>query len=253
MGQLEEFIKKIDKFETFPSSLQCDYFLYYLTEVVKKDDVAAKDIELCFSSLKLHKYSNIPVYLKQNSVKKGGKKPKFLKLGNGFQLERQKIIELRSTVFEDKHFTETENTLRTLLDKITNHSEKEFLLEAIKCFEVEAFRASMILVWLLTIDHLYEFILLNKVGDFNAELMKVTDKRIKVSMIVSKDGFADIPEGKFIELCRASQIITNDIRKILDTKLGIRNSIAHPSTITIGRGKAFEFIEDLVHNVILKF
>jgi len=43
------------------------------------------------------------------------------------------------------------------------------------------------------------------------------------------------------------------VRKILDTKLGIRNSYAHPSTVKLPKSKALEFIEDLVNNVILKY
>jgi hypothetical protein len=59
--------------------------------------------------------------------------------------------------------------------------------------------------------------------------------------------------NKFIELCRAASIISNDVRKILDAKLGIRNSAAHSSRITVGEHKAVEFGIDLINNVILKY
>ncbi|HEX7415192.1 MAG TPA: hypothetical protein VF411_14195, partial [Bacteroidia bacterium] len=65
--------------------------------------------------------------------------------------------------------------------------------------------------------------------------------------------FNEIPENKFIEFCRTAKVISNDIRKILDTKLGIRNTFAHPSNIKVGESKAIEFIEDLISNVIIKF
>ncbi|CAN5139212.1 hypothetical protein BH20ACI1_BH20ACI1_08060 [soil metagenome] len=125
--------------------------------------------------------------------------------------------------------------------------------EAISAFEVKAFRASMVMVWLLTLDHLFEYILASKLADFNLELTKVTDKRVKVTTVTCKDDFSDIPENKFIELCRASRIISNDVRKILDEKLGIRNSAAHPSNLVFKPSKAFNFIEDLVANVISKY
>ena len=72
-------------------------------------------------------------------------------------------------------------------------------------------------------------------------------------VINTKDDFGDLKESVFIEACRGANIITNDIRKILDTKLGIRNSFAHPSTIMLPKSKALEFIEDLVNNVISKY
>lgn len=105
------------------------------------------------------------------------------------------------------------------------------------------------MVWLLTLDHLYEYILANKLSDFIIALRKMNNNK----SIKTKDDFSDIKESTFIEACRGAGIISNDIRKILDTKLGIRNSFAHPSTVTLPKSKAFEFIEDLVDNVILKY
>jgi hypothetical protein len=60
-------------------------------------------------------------------------------------------------------------------------------------------------------------------------------------------------ESKLIEIARGSKIISNDVRKILDTKLGIRNSSAHPTSISISEVKATDFIIDLVDNVITKY
>ena len=45
----------------------------------------------------------------------------------------------------------------------------------------------------------------------------------------------------------------NDVHKILTTKLGIRNSAAHPSTVVITQVQAEDFITDLINNVVLKY
>jgi hypothetical protein len=45
---------------------------------------------------------------------------------------------------------------------------------------------------------------------------------------------------------------TNPGVKILDEKLGKRNSAAHPSGVKIGHLQADAFIDDLVRNVVLK-
>ena len=63
----------------------------------------------------------------------------------------------------------------------------------------------------------------------------------------------EMKESKFIEICRAAKIISNDVRKILDTSLGVRNSCAHPSGITVSNVKVIAFVEDLVENVVLKY
>lgn len=100
-------------------------------------------------------------------------------------------------------------------------------------------------------DHLFAHILAHKLTDFNVALSK--DKGVKLDAVNQRDDFTEIKETKFIELCRAAGIVSNDVRKILDQKLGTRNSCAYPSGVTINKSKVIDFIEDLVDNVILKF
>ena len=71
--------------------------------------------------------------------------------------------------------------------------------------------------------------------------------------ITQRDDFTEMKESKFIEFCRSAHIISNDVRKILDQKLGTRNSCAHPSGVTVNKSKVIDFVEDLVDNVILKY
>lgn len=254
---LTQFVEQLEGFGDFTSSTRCDYFVLFLTTHGGKDGVLAKDIEKCFTDLRLPKYSNIPQYLSKWSVrpKKSNKKgvQKFVLQGGKYHLERTYEARLKETVVVNKPKAEVHTALRGLLPSLTIQSEREFLQEVILCFEVEAYRAATILAWILTIDHLQNYILNHKLTAFNIELAKVTDKRIKVSCIAAKDDFTDIPENKFIELCRASSVITNDVRKILDEKLGTRNSVAHPSSVALMPSKALDFVEDLVHNVILKY
>ena len=75
---------------------------------------------------------------------------------------------------------------------------------------------------------------------------------MKVKVVKQRDDFNDIPEGKFIEFCRSGKIISNDVRRILDQKLDVRNSCAHPSGVKINHTKVIDFVEDLVANVVLK-
>ncbi|HAY34163.1 MAG TPA: hypothetical protein DCY06_08495 [Bacteroidetes bacterium] len=137
-----------------------------------------------------------------------------------------------------------------MLPKIKNPENKEFLKEAIDCLEIKAFRSAIIMTWLMVIHHLYEFIINKKLIEFNTELGK---KGFKIKSISKIDDFGEIKESVFIELARAAIIISNDERKILDEKLGIRNTCAHPNNIIIKESKAINFIEDLIENIYLKF
>ena len=125
--------------------------------------------------------------------------------------------------------------------------------ETINCFEAGANRATIVMCWILALDHLIDYVMKKYAAAFDQVLAANTDKRVKVTSIRSRDDFADIPEGKLIEFIRSAGAISNDVRKILEEKLGTRNSCAHPSSISIKRTKVIDFVEDLITNVVLKY
>jgi hypothetical protein len=153
---------------------------------------------------------------------------------------------------EDKPpLLKAEPQIEALLKKVGRADAKNFLAEAHLCLRANASRAAMVMTWIVVMDHLFEYVLVHKLADFNTELAK---KFPKISPIKTKDDFSEIKKEKdFIELCRAANVFNNDVRKILDERLGNRNTAGHPSTVTVHSGKAANFIEDLVENVILKF
>lgn len=227
-----------------------EYFVYFLTVIHAQESAAPSDVEDCFRDSRLKPYSNISAFLGRHSDSKA---PKFLRTRGGYQLERNRQLEIQRTLHTGPAKLETSHLLRGLLAKVHNPQQQSFLQEAIDCYEIGARRAAIVMVWILTVHHLYEFIWKHHLPSFNAELAKNTDKRIKITTVSKVEDFGEIPEGKFIELTRAANIITNDVRKILETKLGIRNSSAHPSSVVISDVKATDFILDLTHNVVLPF
>jgi hypothetical protein len=102
------------------------------------------------------------------------------------------------------------------------------------------------------LDHLQEFVLAKHLAAFNSALGKRSDRASKIT-ISARDDFGELKESVFIETCKSAGIITQDVRKILDEKLGFRNSCAHPSSIQIGDSKVVSFIEDIVDNVFAKY
>lgn len=253
-NDLEIFIKQIPNLEDKNPSELIDYFVYYLTIVNKQDGATASDIENCFNICHLQKYSNISTYLNRGLTKsrKGGS-AKYIRKPKGFRLERKTETSLKTTLANSPARIETSHLMRDLLTKLTSEDESTFLQEAIDCYEIGARRAAIVMTWLLTVSHLNHYVFENELTDFNTALSKNTDKRVKITKVSKIDNFAEIPEGKLIEFLRSAKIISNDVRKILDTKLGIRNSTAHPSSVKLSEVKTTDFIIDLVENVILKY
>jgi len=251
--KLESFILQIPELGDRKPADLIDYFVYYLNVIEEKGDVKPIDVMECFELTNLSAYSNVSSYLSRHSKRKKGGAVRFIKTKNGYQLERNYELELQKTLHTGPAKIETSYLLRKLLTKLTDKKKQLFLQEAIDCYEIGARRAAIVLVWILTIYHLYEYILKKELPVFNTVLSKNTDKRIKIKQINKIDDFSEIPEGKFIEFIRAAKIISNDVRKILDTKLGVRNTSAHPSSVVISEVKATDFISDLIINVILKY
>jgi len=250
---LNLFLDSVPGFYELKVTEQIDYFLYFTTIDQQIPHARPGHIRDCFVTLNLIPYTNIPQYLSDNAKSKGKNAPKFIKTKDGYQLHRQHKITLDAGITKNVIKKIVSNDMRDLLSHVHNPAENEFFKEAIDCYEISAYRAAIVMVWNLTVDHLYQYILTHKLTDFNAALAKNTDKRVKITSVALKDDFSEIPENKFIEFCRSGNVVSNDVRKILETKLGIRNSYAHPSNIKILEIKASEFISDLITNVILKY
>ena len=216
-------------------------FVYFLTVEAGEESASAKLVDDCFVACDLKPPARTAAYLSE-AVRDG----KFVKAHRGYKLQRHYREELSRMLGAEKVVVQTNVELRKLQVRFSAGSTKDFLKETIDCFEAGANRATIVLCWILAIDHLIAYVLKHHAAAFNTVLAANTDKRVKVKIVSGRDDFSDIPEGKLIEFLRSSGVISADVRKILDEKLGIRNSSAHPSAIAIKRSKVIEFVDDLV-------
>lgn len=246
---IDEYIDKIEGFSNLPFTEQTKYLAYCYVKITKDKFFTPKNIKDFFEIVNLKPPKNInDIFQKLSDSKK--KNNIFLKRDNNYLFERTTFNELEEKLSESRPKQKISTTLRRLVQKIKDEQEAEFLEEAITCYEVDSFRASIIMSWLLIMNHLQNYIFNNKLSEFNTELAK---QNLKLKKITNIDDFSELKESKFIELCRASRIVSNDVRKILDEKLGVRNTYAHPNSIKISESKATSFIEDLIENVLIKF
>lgn len=225
-----------------------ELFVYFLTVELGQEAATPKQINECFAACDLTVPANVSARLAEGLKVKP---PKYIKTKGTFKLQRHMREALSKKLGAETVTAQTSAALRRLEHKLPAGADKEFLKEAIDCLEIGANRAAIVMTWILAMDHLFAYILAHKLTDFNAALSK--DKGVKITSVSRRDDFTEIKEAKFIELCRAAGIVSNDVRKILDQKLGTRNSCAHPSGVTVNKSKVIDFIEDLVDNVILKF
>jgi hypothetical protein len=247
---VNRFYNSIENAASQSQSALVELFVYFLTVELGQDAAFPKQVVECFSACDLVVPGNVAARLSEGLK---GKPPKYIKANGGYKLQRHMREALSRKLGAEKVTAQTSATLRGLEHKLPKGADKDFLKEAVDCFEAGANRATIVMVWILAMDHLFAHVLAHKLTDFNAALAQNTDKRVKVKVVTQRDDFSEMKDSKFIELCRTAKIISNDVRKILDQKLETRNSSAHPSGVTIGKTKVIDFVEDLIENLVLKY
>lgn len=242
------FYNSIENAVDQSQSALVELFVYFLTVEADHESATAKQLNDCFTVCDLAAPKNISARLSEGLKTKP---PRYIRVNGGYKLQRHMREALSKKLGAEKVTAQTSATLRGLEHKMPEGSAKDFLRETTDCFEAGANRATITMAWMLAVDHLFTYILNHKLTEFNVALAK--DKGVKLNAITQRDDFTEMKESKFIEICRTAKIISNDVRKILDTSLGVRNSCTHPSGITVSNMKVITFVEDLVVNVVLKY
>jgi len=258
---VQEFLGRSGNIMDYSRKSMILLFAYYLRQYQGVIQFTATDIKDCFIQAPLKTPSNLTNLLKKmakgrnSSLMIAGKKGFYSLAMPGLnEVEAYLTLKEKTEVEVITFLNSAIPYLEKVIAKVSEINQKNFLSESIACLGVDAKRATVIMTWAAIIAHLYDFTLSKKqrLMDFNSALKRRQDKYSKV-VISQYDDFADIPDGVFIEVCRSAKIISNDIRKILDEKLGIRNTCAHPSGVEVHKTKVVNLIEDLVENVILKY
>jgi hypothetical protein len=254
---LLEFLRSIPNFREFSRKSKILLLAYYLRQYKGILEFKAEDIEaVCKGVLKPPSDLKVQLRLlgrgKNSLLAKGGATDVFsLNMPGMDEVESYLAGTDPATAVVDAMIADALAYLKKVIAKLGDDNQRKFMAEAVSCLAVDAPRATIVMAWAGAIDHLYDFVLKHKIADFNAALAKRTDRHAKI-VVATKDDFGDIKETVFIEVARSAGVITNDVRKILDEKLGVRNTCAHPSTVEIHRSKVVNFIEELVDNIITK-
>jgi hypothetical protein len=228
------------------------FFAWFIHRHQGREVFNSSDIARCFDELALQKPTSISPFLVQMSE---GKTKQLLRSRDGYRLERAQLEKFDSKYGARPITIQVTKLLEDLPSKVPNTAEREFLKEALICYRHGAFRAAIAMSWNLAFDHLLHFVLKHHLSAFNNQWPRNFPKqnqKARVQQIATRDDFSELKESEVLTICKGAAIITPDLYKILDEKLGKRNSAAHPSTVTIGQIQAEGVIDDLVNNIVLK-
>jgi hypothetical protein len=250
--KLEDIVSGVPGFADWSHADKIKFFAWYLHSKKGQERFSPAGIRTCYDDLSLEKPSDVNPYLAQ-MLKRRPKE--VLRDKRGYALEKRIRDQLEAKYGQRVATVQADQLLQELPSKIPDLAERDFLDEAIRCFRCKAFRAAIVMTWNLAYDHLCEFVLKRRLADFKAQWPKTYPghrKNSHVAAMTKREDFGELKESEVIHACRSANIITNDIYKILDEKLGKRNTAAHPSIVEIAPHTAEEYIIDLITNVVLK-
>jgi hypothetical protein len=249
--ELKTLTEGINGFSTWNHADKIRLFAWFQNAVKNNPTFSTADITACYDGFGFDR-PNISQFLKGMADRKPAV---LLRRGGGFLLEG-KIRAEYDILYGKRGVTiAVDKALADLPGKIPDKAEKEFLQEVLTCFTHNAPRAAIVMMWNLTYYHLVHYILKHKITEFNTAYpirFAKAHPKAKVPVLSRYEDFSvDLEESEVLAIAKASGAITHDQWKILDGKLGRRNSAAHPSTLVFLPIHTEEFILDLATNIIL--
>jgi hypothetical protein len=244
---LEQIVIGNAGFSTWKHADKIRFFAWFIHSQLGRDRFTSADIRECYNELSLERPSDVNSFLTQML----NRRPKeILRDSRGYSLEARVRAPLEARYGQRAATIQVDRLLSDLPNKIPNILERDFLKEALICFRNKALRAAIVMTWNLAYDHVCQYVLTNKLAEFNTQLPK-TYPKADISVIATREDFSELKESQVLQVCRSANITSKDIHKVLKEKLDRRNTYAHPSTITLAPQTAEEYIIDLVNNVVL--
>jgi len=249
--ELAEFVASVPDFAALTEPERILHFGWFLHTHRKLNRFSQALVRECYDRISM----DVP-NLSQQFDRLSRRKPKaLLQDSEGYYLEHTRRKELDQRYGMHETTVALSNLLNGLPGKISNEAERIFLSEAVICYRHRAFRASIVMTWNLTYDHLLRWVISDpqRVASFNRNIVgRVGPKRAAAITIAQRQDFEELKEGEVIDICGTAGLFdTENTKKVLEIQLTKRNLAAHPSLIVIGAPEAEDTISSLINNVVL--
>lgn len=178
MDDLVFFVKKIKDFYNLKQSEQILFFAYYLIETKKYSYIKPKDIQDCFTILKIPPYSNIPSYLLRKSKREKNKRRQFIKNKEGYSLSAVTVHKIKESLGEPIDHTPSEELVTLEIFTGTRGYLKNIANEAALCYDFRLYNACLImlrkLIETLIIELFEKEGIENKIKDNNQDYFQLS-------------------------------------------------------------------------------
>ncbi|HEV2188114.1 MAG TPA: hypothetical protein VGR70_12960 [Stellaceae bacterium] len=137
--------------------------------------------------------------------------------------------------------------LRAQLPDIASDDTRQFVEEAVKCYEAELYRSAIVMSWDAAVAVLHSRVHTKHLAAFNIEA-KRADSYWKPAR--TTDDLGRMNESEFLERIAAISIIGKNVKKELKDCLDRRNGCSHRNSLKIGRHAVAHHLETLLLNVL---
>lgn len=144
----------------------------------------------------------------------------------------------------------TAASLRKHLASITDSEVKQFLEEAIECFERSLYRAAIVFTWVGAISLLQAHVVAHNLAAFNKEAAR-RDAKWKTAK--TTDDLSRMKEYDFLQVLEAISVVGKNVKQELEKQLKLRNACGHPNSLKVAELTASAHIEVLLLNVYDRF
>ena len=149
----------------------------------------------------------------------------------------------------DANVATQSSALRALLPRL-KADVREFVTEAVECYDARHFRAAVVLSWVGAVSVLYEHVVQNRLADFNAEANR---RDVKWRTAKNEDDLSRMKEHDFLQVLEALSILGKNVKNELEGCLKLRNGCGHPNSLKLAESRCAAHIEVLVLNVFNVF
>ena len=180
------------------------------------------------------------------------KKNYAVKTPSGWKLTQDGIDYIQSKIGQivSPRITKATVSIYTALKGVSKQETKNFILEAVGCFERKFYRASIVLSWSGAISILYEYVVKNNLVKFNAEAKR---RNSKWKDAKNTDDLGRMKEFDFLNVIESISIIGKNLKQELEICLKLRNACGHPNSLIIAEARVLAHLEILTLNVYTKF
>jgi hypothetical protein len=144
--------------------------------------------------------------------------------------------------------------LRSHLSVVQNDHTRRFVEEAIVCFETRQYRAAVVLSWVGAVSLLYDYVVKNRLSDFNQEAAaRTATAKSPWKAAKTTDDLARMKESEFLIVLDSISLLGKSVRQQLEHLLNLRNGCGHPNSLDIAEHAVASHLEILILNVFAKF